>query len=147
MKDREDLNLLEELASLQSQVKSVRLQDKLGKQNFHEDMKKIFEPITDTIKNTSQNITKTIKEISKENDLALENLITKLLEILNDRGILASYLLSPLSKITSPENFAQFKLIKDSSSNKVNDLQINNSIPFTLHNNLLTVRDTNQQFE
>ena len=128
-------------------MKSVRLQDKLGKQNFHEDMKKIFEPLTDTIKNTSQNITKTITETSKENNLALENLITKLLEILNDRGILASYLLSPLSKITNPENSAQFKLIKDSSSNKVNDLQINNSIPFTLHNNLLTVRDTNQQFE
>ena len=40
IKDREDLENLEELVSLQDQVKVVRLQDKLGKQNFHEDMKK-----------------------------------------------------------------------------------------------------------
>ena len=66
---------------------------------------------------------------------------------MNDRGILASYLMSPLSKITNPENTTQFKLIKDSSSNRVNDLKINNSIPITLHNNLLTFRDTNKQFE
>jgi len=40
IKNIEDLEKLEELASLQNQVKAVRLQDKLGKQNFHEDMKK-----------------------------------------------------------------------------------------------------------
>ena len=31
IKNREDLDKLEELASLQDQVKAVRLQDKLGK--------------------------------------------------------------------------------------------------------------------
>ena len=72
---------------------------------------------------------------------------SKLLEILNDRGILASYLMSPLSKITNPENTTQFKLIKDSSSNRVNDLKTNNSIPITLHNNSLMFRDTKKQFE
>ena len=66
---------------------------------------------------------------------------------MNDRGILATYLMSPLSKITNPENTTQFKLIKDSTSNRVNDLKINNSIPITLYNNLLTFRDTNKQFE
>ena len=45
-KDREDLENLNELVSLQDQVKVVRLQDKLGKQNFHEVMKKVFEPVT-----------------------------------------------------------------------------------------------------
>ena len=40
IKDREDLEKLEELVSLQSQVKAVRLQDNLGKQNIHEYMKK-----------------------------------------------------------------------------------------------------------
>ena len=44
---------------------------------------------------------------------------------MNDRGILASYLMSPLSKITNPENTRQFKLVKDSNSNGVNDLKIN----------------------
>ena len=40
IRNREDLDKLEELASLQDQVKVVKLQDKLGQQNFHEDMKK-----------------------------------------------------------------------------------------------------------
>ena len=66
---------------------------------------------------------------------------------MNDRGILATYLMSPLSRITNPENTTQFKLIKDSTSNRVNDLKINNTIPITLYNNLLTFRDTNKQFE
>ena len=87
IKDREDLENLEELVSLQDQVKNVKLQDKLGKQNFHEDMKKIFEPVTKSIENTSQNITKTIAEISLKNNQAIENLKNKLLEIMNDRGI------------------------------------------------------------
>ena len=147
IKDREDLKNLEELASLQSQVKAVRLQDKLGKQNFHEVMKKLYKPLTDTIKNTSENIPKTITEASKENNLALENLNTKLLEIMNDGGIIAICLLSPLSKITNPKNSTQFKLIKDSSSNRVNDFKKDNSIPITLRNNLLTFLDTNKQFE
>ena len=31
--------------------------------------------------------------------------------------------MSLLSKITNPENASQFKLVKDSSSNRVNDLK------------------------
>ena len=42
IKDREDLEKLNELVLLQDQVKVVRLQDKLGKQTFHEDMKKKY---------------------------------------------------------------------------------------------------------
>ena len=56
IKDRDDLKNLEELVSLQSQVKAVRLQDKLGKQNFHKDMKKVFEPVTKSLEKTSQDI-------------------------------------------------------------------------------------------
>ena len=131
VKDREDLQKLNELVSLQDQVKAVRLQDKLGKQNFHEDMKKVFEPVTKSLENTSQDITKTITETSIKNNQAIENLNNKLLEIMNDRGILTSYLMSPLSKITNPENTSQLKLVKDPSSNRVNDLKIHNSIPIT----------------
>ena len=147
IKNIDDLENLNELVSLQSQVKAVRLQDKLGKQNFHEDMKKVFEPVTKSLENTSQDITKTITETSIKNNPAIENLNNKLLEIMNDRGILASYLMSLLSKITNPENFSQFKLVRDSSSNRVNDLKIHNSIPITLYGNMLTFRDTNKQFE
>ena len=147
IKDREDLENLNKLVSLQDQVKFVKLQDKLGEQNFHENIKKVFEPVTKSVENTSQDITKTITETSIKNNQAIENVNNKLLEIMNDRGILATYLMSPLSRITNPENASQFKLVKDSSSNRVNDLKINNSIPITLHNNLLTFRDTNKQFE
>ena len=55
--------------------------------------------------------------------------------------------MSPLSKITNPENSSQFKLVKDHNSNRVNDLLIKNTIPRTLYNNLLTFRDTNKVFE
>ena len=41
----EDLKNLDELASFQNQVNAVTLQDKSGKQNYHEDMKKVFEPV------------------------------------------------------------------------------------------------------
>ena len=135
------------MVSLQNQVKVVKLQNKLGEQNFHEDMKKVFEPVTKSIENTSQSITKTITETSLKNNQAIENIKNNLLEIMNDRGILASYLMSPLSKITNPENTSQFKLVKDTSSNRVNDLKIHNSIPITLYGNMLTFRDTNKQFE
>ena len=66
---------------------------------------------------------------------------------MNDRGIISSYLLSPLSKIFNPENNTQFKLINDSGSDRVNDLKINNSIPITLYNNILTFRDTEKELE
>ena len=55
---------------------------------------------------------------------------------MNDRGILASYFMSPLSKITNPENTTQFKLVKDHISNRVNDLLIKTTIPITLYNNM-----------
>ena len=110
-------------------------------------MKKVFEPVTKSLENTSEKLTNAITETSIKNNQAIENINNKLLEIMNDRGILATYLMSPLSRITNPENTTQFKLIKDSTSNRVNDLKINNSIPITLYNNLLTFRDTNKQFE
>ena len=53
---------LEELVSLESQVKAVRLQDKPVKQNFHEDTRRVLEPVTNTIKNTSEKLAKTVSE-------------------------------------------------------------------------------------
>ena len=76
--NRENLDKLEELASLQDQVKVVKLQDKLGKQNFHEGLKKVFEPVTKSLENTSQDITKTITETSIKNNQAIENSNNKL---------------------------------------------------------------------
>ena len=110
-------------------------------------MKKVFEPVTKSPQNTSQDITKAIMETSKNNNKAQENLNNKLLETMNDRGIVASYLMSPLSKIANPEITSQFRFVKDSSSNRVIDLLIHNSIPITLHDNLLTFTDTGKVFQ
>ena len=144
-RDRWVLKKLEQLSSLQSQVRTIWLRDKLRKQDFHEDMKKDFESFTDTIKTTSEVWTKTMMLISKENNRALENLNNKFLEILNGRGILASYLMSPLSKINNPANINQFKLVDDPNSQGVINLLKNKTIPVTLYNNLLTIRDTDKK--
>ena len=130
-------------------MKDFRLQDTTGKQNFHEIVKKVkvFEPVIDSNKSTFEGLTKTIILTSKENNKALENLSNKRLETENDRAILASWLMSLLSKITNSENTNQFNLLKDSSSNRVNDWLINKRISITLYDNLLTFRDTNKQFE
>ena len=71
-----------------------------------------FINLTKSLEKSSQDITKTITESSIKNNQAIENSNNKLLEILNDRGILASYLMTPLSKITNPENASHFKLVK-----------------------------------
>ena len=110
-------------------------------------MKKVFEPVAKSLENTSEKLTKAITETSIKNNLAIENINNNLLEITNDRRILATYLMSPLSRITNPENSSQFKVVKDPISNRVNDLKIHNSIPITLYGNMLTFRDTNKQFE
>ena len=78
IKDREDLENSEELFLLENQVKVLKLKDKLGEQNFHEDMKKVFEPIIKSLEKISQDITKTITEFSTKNNQAIENLNNKL---------------------------------------------------------------------
>ena len=70
----EELENLNEFVSLQNQVNEVRLQDQMGKQNFHGNIKKVLEPLTDTNKNTSEKLIKIITENSFKNQLALENL-------------------------------------------------------------------------
>ena len=147
IKDREELNKLEELASLQDQVKVVKLQDKLGKQNFHEDMKKVFEPVTKSLENTSENLTKAITENSINNNKAIENLNEKFLELMDDKGMITSFLASSLVNLFKPENKSQFRLKKDLNSTKMNDFLINKGIPVTLVSNLLIFRDSNKSFK
>ena len=58
---------------------------------------------------------------------------------MNDGGILASYLMSPLYEITNPKNTSQFRLVIENNSNGVNDLLIKNTIPINLHNNFFNI--------
>ena len=147
IKNREDLEKLKELDTLQNQVKAVKLQDKLGKQNFHENIKKLYEPLTDTIKDVSENITKTLTENSNNNNKAIENLNEKILELMNDSGLIAPYLASSLVNVSKPENKSQFRLKKDLNSTKMNDFLINEGIPVTLVSNMLIFRDSNKSFK
>ena len=55
--------------------------------------------------------------------------------------------MSPLSKITNPENTSQFKLVKNLNSKRVNNLLIHNTIAVTSYNRLLTFRDICKKFE
>ena len=138
---------LEELVSLQKQVKVIRLQDKLGDQNFHEDMKKFFEPVTKALENISEDITKTIAETSNKNNKALENLNEKVFELMNDNGMIAPSLASSLINLFKPENTSQFKLIKDPYSIRMNDFLINGGIQVSLYRNMLTFRGSNRSFK
>ena len=142
----EDLQNINEAVSLQNQVKVVRLKDKLGKQNFHEDLKEVFEPITKSLENTSENITKTIRETSNKNNEAISDSIEKVLEIMDEKGLIAPYLTSSLVNLFKPENKSQFRLRKDPNSNEVNDFLIHGNIPITLFSNMITFRDSNKSF-
>ena len=147
IKNVEDLQKLNELVSLQNQVNEVRLHDRLGEQNYHEDSKKIFKPMTDAIKNTSETITKTLTENSINNNKAIENLNEKILELMDEKGMIAPYLVSSLSNVFNLENKSQFRLRKDPNSTKINDFLIHRGIPVTLFSNMITFRDSNRSFK
>ena len=146
IRDIEDLDKLNELISLKNEVQEVKFQDKLGEQNYHEDLKKLFKPVTDEIKNTSENISKTLTESSVNNNKAIENLNEKILEVMKDQGIIAPYLALSLAEVLNSNNKSQFRLRKDPKSTKLNDLLIHGTIPVTIFSNMITFRDTNKTF-
>ena len=141
-----DLQNSNEAISLQNQIKVAKIQDKLGEQNFHEDMIKVFEPLTNTLKKTSENITKTITEISINNNKAIENLNEKILELMNDKGMIAPYLASSLIEVFKKDNKSQFRLRKDPNSTKMNDFLIHGTIPVTIFSDVMVYRDSNKSF-
>ena len=145
--NREDLENLNELASLQDQVNEIRLQDKLGEQNYHRNRNKLLEPMADAIKNTSEKITKTLTENSIKNNKATESLNEKILELMNDKGMIAPYLASSLVNFFKPGNKSQFKFKKDLKSTKMNDFLIYEGLPVILFSNVLIFSDSNKSFK
>ena len=108
IKNIEDLEKLNDAILLQKQVQEVRLQNKLGEQNYHEDIKKFFKPMTDEMKNTSENLTKAITENSINNIKAISDLNEKILELMNDRGMIAPYLTTSLVEVFKKDNKVNF---------------------------------------
>ena len=142
----EDLQNSNEAVSFQNQVKVVRLQDKLGKQNFHEDMEEVLEPLTNTFNKTSEKITKTITETCIENNKAISDLNEKVSELKDEKSLIAPYLASSLLYLFKSGNKSQFRLRKDPNSNKRNDFLLHGTIPVSLHSKLITFRDSNKSF-
>ena len=142
----EDLKNLNEAVSLQNELKVGRLQDKLGEQSFHEDMTKVFEPLTNTLKKTSDNITKTITENSINNNKAIENLNEKILELMIDKGMIAPYLTTSLVEVFKKDNKSQFRFRKHPNSTKMNNFLIHGNMPVTIFSNMITFRVSNKTF-
>ena len=103
--------------------------------------------MTDAIKNTSESITKTLTENSINNNKAIENLNEKILELMDEKGMIAPYLVSSLSNVFNLENKSQFRLRKDPNSTKINDFLIHRGIPVTFFSNMITFRDSNRSFK
>ena len=143
IKNVEDLQKLNEAVSLQNQVH----EDKLGEQNYHEDAKKLFKPMTDAIKDTSENLTKTITENSFNDNKAIETLNERISELMDDKGLIAPYLASSLVNLSKPESKSQFRLKKDLNSTKMNVFLINDGILVTLFSNMINFRDSNKSFK
>ena len=103
--------------------------------------------MTVAIKNTSENLTKTIKKTSIKNNKALKNLNEKVLELMNDKGMIAPYLATSLVNLLNAENKSQFKINKDNNSIRMKHLLIMGGIPVTLYSKMLNFRDCNKSFK
>ena len=88
-----------------------------------------------------------ITETSIKNNKAHENLNEKVLELMNDKVLIAPYLASSLVNLFEPENKSQFKLTKDLSSTKMNYFLTHRNIPVALDSNMLTFREGNKSFK
>ena len=147
-RNREDLEKLEEQSLLKYQVEDLRLQDKLGKQIFHERMKILYQLFANSIKDTSRGITKTTRETFINRKKALEQINEKVLELMNNKGMIAPYLTSSLVNLFfKPENTSQSKLIKEPNSIGLMNFLINRSIPVSLCSNMLTFKDNIEFFK
>ena len=104
---------MESSTSFQNQVKGLKLQEKLGQQNFHYDMKKVFESVAGTVKNVSEEVKEAKTETAKGSKKTFTDLNEKDYELVKDKGIIHSQLATPLLILVAPENKSQFKLFKD----------------------------------
>ena len=80
---------LEELDDLKLKVKQIRLVEKLGKQDFRYDIKKIFERITKILTDTNQKLLEETKSNIKANEkLDESNKNVETLELMNKSEVI-----------------------------------------------------------
>ena len=75
--------------------------------------------MTDAIKDTYENLRKTITENSIINNKAIENLNERILELKDDECLIAPYFASAQVYLFKPENKRQFRFKKDPNSTKM----------------------------
>ena len=103
--------------------------------------------MTDIVKDVSYKITKTRTETSIRNNIGLDSLNENVLELMNDKCMIAPFLASSLLDLFKTEIKSQFELVKDSNSIRMSAFFINTSVPIILYKNMLTSIDTNQFFK
>ena len=96
------MEILKQLVLLNNQVDDLRLQDKLGEQNFRDNIKKKYEPLNDAITDTSRDITKTLTESSIKNNKAISDFDGKVSKLMNENAMIATYLGSSVINLFKP---------------------------------------------
>ena len=103
-------------------MEALRIQDKLGKQNFDEDMKKVFEPITGTAKQTAPETTGAVNDTTR----AIEIKTKETTKAINQKEDLIKYAinfdlrsLEPKSEVVISQNTSHFQLRVNPFSEKL----------------------------
>ena len=110
-------------------------------------MEEVFEPLTDTLQKTSENITRLLQKLLLKTSKAISDLNEKVLELVDEKGLIAAYLALSLVNLFKPENKSQFRLKKDLNSTEMNDFLIHENIPVSLHSNMIIFRNSNKSFK
>ena len=134
-----------ELVSLQDQVKCLRLQDKLGKQNFHGDMKKVFELITDYVKQTAQETIGAPEDTARATELKGEetnNAINKMGDSIKYAINFDLRLTEPLSEVANSKITSQFRLQVNLFSKK---FYITKNVSIAFHGKSLAFIGSNEK--
>ena len=117
---------MKRLGEIQSDVREVRSQEKLGKQVYHYDAKEIFEPIRKAVINLSEKLLEESKPtLEAIKEVYESNVHVKALELLLKKGIFSLSLIRPLEKHIVPQNKSQFWLYDDADSENWSDFIMN----------------------
>ena len=164
----EEYEELNEIIQSKKQVKALKLKKKLDKQGFHYDMEKVFEPVTETVKEqtkaTKEQSEKQIKASEKQikaiqgqteaiqeqtDDLKcvfkdIENLHKQDIVIIKSlANVVNSSIVQSIANLTSEKEKSQFHLIPinlDKGIFSMNDNRVQ------IHENMLAFLDTGKTY-
>ena len=132
IRSREDLAKLKQLAESKKLLRGERLKQKLGKQDFHYDMKEVFEPVTDlqskAIKSTTEASSKIEKQVKALQDGTQQyNFITNV----DESNTVDPNIVKTVANLLNDKNKSQFS-IEPVDEHTPNIFTINPSNPQTV---------------